>query len=345
MKKRQAQKFWKDLQASTEIGDVITRYKGKKGYAPERTLGRYAQAFSGFNNGLSLEDISKKTGWSQAYVDKIHLWFREEFDTAPSVTHSLQVADLGHRRKLEVELYALHPIEPLNIHDADIVNWWSRDQEPYWPIPKGRAWRRTAGVEVKFNIEGGAAWPLLKQHLCGEPLFATIVRCKEALALDLEKRLQMLDAISESIGKPLEQNGLDLPVVTVPGTGNFFQSCVTAYYVFALYHESIVGSIDPCHKPRRQSEFRCNKDFSFEVVELGGIPVICSSDESTRRDAIDYFFKAQVEWGGMRQVTDTVESYRAAQNAAEELNLSLERIQLGLGLPLDSDCDLCKSWR
>jgi len=79
MKKAQVLKFWKKVNDSTYAQDVISELANKLGYAGKRTLQRFVQAQQGFRLGQTLEEISKKTGWSIAYVDKIKGWWTEEF--------------------------------------------------------------------------------------------------------------------------------------------------------------------------------------------------------------------------------------------------------------------------
>jgi hypothetical protein len=74
MKKQHAMKFWRELQDSTEIDEVIARYKNRSGYASERTLQRYAQASKGFREDVPMEELSKKTGWGIPYLQRMRMW-------------------------------------------------------------------------------------------------------------------------------------------------------------------------------------------------------------------------------------------------------------------------------
>jgi hypothetical protein len=98
MKKPQAIKFWKSLADSTSVNDVISSFEFKKGYGGRRTLVRYSQAADGFKIDLSLEEVAKKTGWSIAYVEQIHIWWQEDFpgvETSQSrsaVEHGVEIS-------------------------------------------------------------------------------------------------------------------------------------------------------------------------------------------------------------------------------------------------------------
>ena len=77
MNKSQVLKFWKAIDDSTSMKETISFFKNKKGYGGQRTLERYSQAASGFKEWLPSEEISKKTGWSAHYVDKIRNWWED----------------------------------------------------------------------------------------------------------------------------------------------------------------------------------------------------------------------------------------------------------------------------
>ncbi len=79
MKRNQAIKFWNALDASTNINEVISSFENKHGYDGKRTLQRYTQAHKGFRQGLSLQNISSKTGWGKSFVDKLEGWWKGEF--------------------------------------------------------------------------------------------------------------------------------------------------------------------------------------------------------------------------------------------------------------------------
>ena len=77
MKKAQAIHFWKELRESTEVDAVVNKYKSRSGYPSERTLERYAQVAKGFREGLPLEELGKRTGWSPKYLGSIQCWWED----------------------------------------------------------------------------------------------------------------------------------------------------------------------------------------------------------------------------------------------------------------------------
>ena len=77
MNKSQAQTFWKALRDDTNVGDVVKKYRTRRGYGGGRTLDRYVQAYNGFLRGRPNQEISKATGWSTSHVAKIRPWCDE----------------------------------------------------------------------------------------------------------------------------------------------------------------------------------------------------------------------------------------------------------------------------
>ena len=109
MKKTQAVKFWKALNDSTNVARAISDFEYKRGYGGRRTLGRYVQAQDGFRQGLHSQDISRKTGWSVKYVDKLQEWWEEIF--------------LDPRRQSSPKVSPTKPNDKNNIKDiAAIIN-------------------------------------------------------------------------------------------------------------------------------------------------------------------------------------------------------------------------------
>jgi hypothetical protein len=103
MKKAQVFRFWKELRESTMIDAVIKKYKDRPGYWSERTLQRYAQADKGFRDGLSLEVLSKSTGWSKSHLGKVQaLWV--EWQTKQSVqARGIQASSCSPEEKAHQE--------------------------------------------------------------------------------------------------------------------------------------------------------------------------------------------------------------------------------------------------
>ena len=60
-----------------------------------------------------------------------------------------------HRGILMAPLLNLKEIQPLSTQDYDLAVWFSRPDEPSWPVSKGRAWRQREGaLEIRLHIEG-----------------------------------------------------------------------------------------------------------------------------------------------------------------------------------------------
>lgn len=79
MEKDQAINFWKSLDNSNNIEETITKFKNKIGYDSDRTLLRWAQAHNGFRKGLSLQEVTKITGWNLERIKKIYGWWKSAF--------------------------------------------------------------------------------------------------------------------------------------------------------------------------------------------------------------------------------------------------------------------------
>lgn len=88
MKKAQAVKFWKAVQESTEVQEVISAFANKKGYGGARTLERYVQAAAGFRDGASDETVAARTGWSPRYVCRIRDWWDDESSMVPNLNRA-----------------------------------------------------------------------------------------------------------------------------------------------------------------------------------------------------------------------------------------------------------------
>jgi hypothetical protein len=81
MKKPQAIKFWEALNDSDNVGEILSKFENKKGYASRRTLWRWAQLNNGFRRRLSLQEIVKNTGWTKEAIEKKWIWWHSEFDS------------------------------------------------------------------------------------------------------------------------------------------------------------------------------------------------------------------------------------------------------------------------
>lgn len=142
-----------------------------------------------------------------------------------------QQPDWGeHRRMLIAALEGLRGIEPLGLHDRDIVTWWSRPEVPDWAVPKGRAWcQQGRGLRVKLDAESRREWQYLRQHLAESLVWNAIENCKAGFAHDLAARLQLMDRIAALDKQPQEGRGLGVPIQADLGFSAVTRSEVTIY--------------------------------------------------------------------------------------------------------------------
>jgi len=90
MQKRQAIRFWIRVAESTNMSEVIADFEHQPGYGGKRTLQRYIQAHNGFNDGVSVEEISERTGWSSGYIKKLHEWWTSGIGVKSNTKSSIQ---------------------------------------------------------------------------------------------------------------------------------------------------------------------------------------------------------------------------------------------------------------
>jgi len=100
MKEKQAVTLWKRLRSNTNKGEVLSEFNNKKGWPKWRTLQRYLQADEYFAQGLLNDQVSKKTGWKEPFIDKIRPWWEDAFIT--SNTHPL--VDAGKKAQTSMAL-------------------------------------------------------------------------------------------------------------------------------------------------------------------------------------------------------------------------------------------------
>ena len=170
MNKTQAVRFWKELRNSTEVGEVISRFKNQRGYASERTLGRYVSADKGFREGIPIEEPGV-TGWKKEFLGKLETWWKEEFGGHPggsTVSHggSVQVLTLGSEAD-------------------DTKRWiWEHLAEADKAI---RAYREemTAHIQRSQLLEEGFGtvdYPVIEYGPGERAIIERILRCDESLA-------------------------------------------------------------------------------------------------------------------------------------------------------------------
>ena len=138
MRKPQVLKFWADLQLAADIASVVRKYKNQDDYRSDRTLTRYAQAYKGFKEEITIEDLSIKIGWTIDRLKRLRAWWEETNSSSKPViddsanyqrAHLLEIS--GHAGELREAAVSLDlelgsPLEHLlgffNLPAKPIVN-------------------------------------------------------------------------------------------------------------------------------------------------------------------------------------------------------------------------------
>ena len=302
--------------------------------------------------------MSKLTGWSPKYLSKIRARWDQmspqgnhrRIGEPPAPVKAVEISPMrdsviGHTEKLLKVFEDFRNIEQFALHDTDLATWWSRPDEPSWPVPKGRAWREVRGsLRVKFDAASPREWSYLQQHLVDDPVWGAIEHCHEALADDLAARLKLLDRIAALVQQREERGGLGLPMGADPANIPVTRSEVTTYCVFTLHHQVLFRSLGMGLAPKRREEFEYHDAGYPEVISLGGRPVVRSVDTQVRSRAIEFLLQAQEKMAELQEAVAASEAYRAAEASAGEANNRIADVLLMPGLPPDSACDLCERW-
>ncbi|MFC1955038.1 hypothetical protein ACFLWZ_00615 [Chloroflexota bacterium] len=115
MKKAQVLKFWTAIGESTNNKEVVSAFANKHGYSSQRTLIRFAQALDGFKQGLTSDEISKKSGWGLSFVNKIREWWGVDFVKIESPESGAEPAGWVDYSDVWPERYAPPQILPIQI--------------------------------------------------------------------------------------------------------------------------------------------------------------------------------------------------------------------------------------
>ena len=250
----------------------------------------------------------------------------------------------GHWELVGTQLNELKGIEPFSLHDRDIATWWARPNEPSWPIPKGRAWRQQDGsLEVRLDVELRREWNYLRQHLEDRGVWDAIENCKKAVADDMAARMRLMDQIAAVITGPQKQGGLGLSIEPDLGFILVTRSEVTVYYLFTIFDQVLSRALGLQHAPKRSEEFEYRDPGYPEVVSLGGIPVVRSTDAEIRQRAVSFLIEAQGNLTSLPEAAAAAKAYRTAEAAAKEANDEIQDVLLMPGFPPGTTCDLCKS--
>jgi hypothetical protein len=238
-------------------------------------------------------------------------------------------------------LLNLKELGPMADHDYDLAVWYSRPEEPSWPVPKGRVCRGPDGVlSVRLNGEEKLEWRYLQQHLGDDPVWDAREKWKGYMCQDIAARMGLLQAVVQRIESPAEEGGLGCPVLVERGPTSLEDGHdlrVTLYYAFTLYDQLLSRSLGLAHGAISGEGFTAE-----EVIRLGNWPVIAGSDPAQRKGAVDYLLKAQEDLFQLPEVGKAKEAYLAAKQATHEAKEHLERIRLRARFPRGSVCDACR---
>lgn len=238
----------------------------------------------------------------------------------------------------------LQGIEPFSLHNFDLATWYSRPEDPSWPIAKGRTYREPDGsLTVKLDAEDKLEWKYLQQHLPGDPVWAAIDIWEEAMAQALSGGLSLLETTIQHIQRPPEEGGLGLPVdLKMPYWGGD-KPAVGLAYAFALYDQVISRSLGLNHGSITRGAFAFIGGLEgTNTLQLANGPAIKYSDEGQREEAIEFFLKAQGEWVALPEARAAAEAYRKADQATGEVKGHIDRLRLAVAFPPGSVCDACR---
>jgi hypothetical protein len=249
-------------------------------------------------------------------------------------------------------LMELKGIDPLVLRADELTRWCFTDNDPCWPIPKGRACRDSEfKVTVRLDVEAQApeAWKRLRQHLADDPVLGSIDSWKIAMQRDLEARLCLLRTIARLIQSPADEGGLGLPIFDADNIG--FDGCpepaVSRQYAFKLLVQLMCQALQLKHGLYSRDTFgpeNPNLSGNNSGVMLGNDRIIWSPDANQREWAIEYFLNKQEEWVSMPETQAAADAYRLAEEKTAEVKRHLERLGLDQVFPRGTTCDGCKGW-
>ena len=245
-----------------------------------------------------------------------------------------------HREDLIRTLLDLKGISPVDVHDFDLATFYSRPEEPSWPIAKGRVWREPdGGLVVRLSAEAELEWTYSGQHLVGEPVWPVIEEWKIAMASDISCRMALLGAVIDRIKGPRESGGLGIPVVYDFKSVPKGDQVITMYFAFRLFDQVLSRCLGLQH-----GEIGSFRNMAEYGVELGGNPVILSLDSTQCEEAIDYFQNGQEGLRSLREAQAGAEAFRRAEDWTAAVMREVEMLRLSVGFPLGSVCDGCREW-
>ncbi len=201
MKKDQAVKFWRSLDNSTSLGDVVSDFNNKKGYTAKRTLQRYVQAAECFRQGLSLEDVASRTGWRPKMVNKIRTWWEEEFsDTQLTATLFLRMERIkehlsrmkGLRDRLRSEIWTppMNTIPQRNLNACRDVYF---ENTVHWKYADN------GEFILKLDVEDEDDYGCFGRHTYNAEFWDNLTEWKYLGGIYISDRADLLNAICEDV--------------------------------------------------------------------------------------------------------------------------------------------------
>ena len=230
-----------------------------------------------------------------------------------------------HRKNLLAALLNLKGVGPLPLRDTDLMMLMASDQSR-WPIAKGELLKESSDGTwaVKLDVEGTHRWLYVEQHLLGNPFLAHVDHLKKAIAEDLVARLSLMSGIADRVEMPAPE-GIGLEVIDFDAKVEE-QEGVHPYFMFTLYDQLLSRALDLSHSAKRRDEFRSE---TRGTDHLGGWPVVSSPDPTRRATSVDYLVAAQEQLMGLPEVELAASAYRGAEQAVEQIEWSLDEIELG----------------
>jgi hypothetical protein len=235
---------------------------------------------------------------------------------------------------IEAVIPELKGINVFPPRDFDLAIFWSRPNEPSWPISKGSITRQDGGIIVGLAVEAKLEWAYLRQHLKNDAIWDAIDVWKQAMVRDITARFGLLDKI---VGEA--QSRIGLPVLADLQGPSSDKEALGLYYAYTIYDQVFSRVVAIPLSPKRREEF------SFEepnIARLGGYIVVCSHDLSLRKKAIDYLIRAQVSLAKLPEAEAARVAYEEALSETASVKKHMDRIRLVVAFSKGSRCDSCR---
>lgn len=237
---------------------------------------------------------------------------------------------------IEAVIPELKGIYVFPARDLDLAIFWSRPNEPGWPISKGTINRQDSGLMVCLAVEEKLECIYLRQHLKHDLIWAAVNAWKRAMVSDINARFGLLDKI---VGET--QSRVGLPVLGDLEGLSQDKDVLGLYYAYTIYDQVFSRVVGIPLSPKRKEEF------SFEepnVTRLGGYIVVRSHDPSLHALAVEFLLQAQVSLAELAEARAVRAAYKSALSKTALVKKHSERIRLAVAFPKGSTCDGCSQW-